>query len=166
MPRKSKGTEWLQRRTSLKREALAKLVGEGRDPALIKFLTNMVTDDEKLTARLLEIEAADEELRNELAQWRTESDRFMEWMRQHKMFVEEFDRKLDAVRLEEPPLPRRKPGSKEYRDEFKRVRVVANIPESLMKIFEADREKRGKNISQMFEYILHNYYRTHPPEEK
>lgn len=61
--------------------------------------------------------------------------------------------------LVEPQPPKRKPGSKEYVEE--RVRISGTIPSSLMATFEEDRKARGKNYSQMLEFLLTNYYRIH-----
>jgi hypothetical protein len=64
--------------------------------------------------------------------------------------------------LEEPPLPVRQEGSKEYTAESKRQRLAGTVPLSLLGSFETDRKARGKNLSQMLEFVLHNFYREHP----
>ncbi|MGB6063595.1 MAG: hypothetical protein WBG50_02235 [Desulfomonilaceae bacterium] len=66
--------------------------------------------------------------------------------------------------LEEPPIPVRLEGSKKYREESSRQRLAGTVPLSLFNTFGADRQARGKNISQMLEFILHNFYKDHPPK--
>jgi hypothetical protein len=66
--------------------------------------------------------------------------------------------------LEEPPLPVRQSGSKKYTEAPQRRRLAGTVPLNLFEAFDAGRKKRGKNISQMLEFVLHNFYRDHPEE--
>ncbi len=62
--------------------------------------------------------------------------------------------------LEEPPVPERIEGTKKYARS--RKRLAGTVPEDLLEEFETDRARRGKNISQMLEFILYNHYRRFP----
>jgi len=73
-----------------------------------------------------------------------------------------FAKDATVVKLAEPPLPERIEGSKEYKAEFERERVAGTIPKHLLQTFERDRRLKGKNISQMLEFIIWNHYRNFP----
>lgn len=62
--------------------------------------------------------------------------------------------------LEEPPVPERIEGTKKYARS--RKRLAGTVPEDVLDEFETDRARRGKNISQMLEFILYNHYRRFP----
>ena len=64
-----------------------------------------------------------------------------------------------AQNLEEPPDPQREKGSKKYKAEFERVRLTGTVPKGLLAIFEQYRKAKGKNSSQMLEFILHNFFK-------
>ena len=64
-----------------------------------------------------------------------------------------------AKNLEEPPTPEREDGSKKYKAEFERVRIAGTVPKGLLAIFEQYRKAKGKNASQMLEFILHNFFK-------
>jgi len=67
-----------------------------------------------------------------------------------------------ATDLEEPPLPHREEGSKKYSEDSQRARLAGTVPIGLLQMFEEDMKRRGKNFSQMLQFILFNYYRKYP----
>jgi hypothetical protein len=58
--------------------------------------------------------------------------------------------------LEPPPRPATIPGTR--RHVVPRVKLQGTCDKALFKHFEADRNRRGYNISQMIDFILYNFY--------
>lgn len=71
---------------------------------------------------------------------------------------------LEAVHahaLQPPPRPPTIPGTRKHL--IPRVKLQGTCDKALFEFFEEDRHRRGYNISQMIDFILHNFYNRPDP---